>query len=72
MLKIFLESENPTSKAIFDHTNQLVEKLSQIGYVVIAIVTPVCIVILKAIVSYFLYFATDMGNEAFELPLFYW
>lgn len=71
-MNLISESENPTSKAVYQHANHLVEKLSRIGYFLIAIVSPVCIVFPKAIVSYFMYFATDLGIEAFELPLFYW
>lgn len=31
-----------------------------------------CFIIPKAIVSYFLYFTTDMGNDALELPIRMW
>lgn len=64
--------ENPTSRVIYEHCNQLVEQLSRIGFVVIAIATPVSYVLPKAIISYFKYFSTDLEDEAFELPLFYW
>lgn len=66
------ESENPTSKAIYKGSNRLVEKLSRIVHFAIAIVSPVCMVLPKAVASYLIYFFTNLGNEAFELPLFYW
>lgn len=34
--------------------------------------TPICWVLSKAVVSSFLYFTTDLGKEAFELPFLMW
>lgn len=48
------------------------EKWSGIGCFVIAKVTPVCWIMPKTIISYFLYFTADAGIEAFELPVFLW
>lgn len=69
---MFLESENPSSKKIFDKTVQLVEKLSGIINFVIAKVTPVCWIFPKVIISYFLYITTNFENEVFELPVYIW
>lgn len=68
----FSESKNPTSKAIYKRTGRLVEKLTRIIHFAIAIVSPVCYIFPKTFITYFMFFATDLGNEAFELPLFYW
>lgn len=65
-----LESMNPSSKEIFDETVRLVEKWSEIGYFIMAKVTPVCWIFPKAITSYYL-FTTNAGFEALELPLFF-
>lgn len=67
-----LESENCTSKVIYDRASRLVEMLSRIIHIVAATISPVCYIFPRTILSYFLYFATDSGNEAFELPLLYW
>lgn len=66
------ESKNPKSKAILDEMTRLLEKWSVIGHFTIAIMTPICILCPNVIISYVVYFTTDAGNEAFELPLPAW
>lgn len=53
-------------------TNERVEKLCKIGYFVMAKLTPICWILPKAVISYSLYFVTNAGNEAFDLPLLAW
>lgn len=68
----FSVSKNPTSKANLDKTNRQVEKWSEIAYFVLAKITPVCLILPRVIISYATYFATNAGNEAFELPFLFW
>lgn len=69
-LKLGLKT--PKSKAIFEKTNQLVEKYSKIGLFVIKNVIVPCFIFPKAIVSFFIYFTTNLGNDAFYLPASIW
>lgn len=53
-------------------TNQIVEKCSEIGaFAMIYVVIP-CFILPKAIYSFFIYFTTDLGNDAFDLPIAIW
>lgn len=64
--------ENPTSRALNERINQLVEKLSEIICSVgVKLVAP-GIILPKVIFSYFIYFTTDAGSAAFGLPLPMW
>lgn len=60
------------SKTIYNETNQLAEKLSKIIYLVIVKISIPCLVLPKIIVCFIAYYATDSGNDAFELPLPMW
>lgn len=52
--------------------NRLVEKMSKaIHFAVIKLGVP-AFILPKAIFSYFIYFTTDIGNEAFVLPFPMW
>lgn len=66
------EPENLALKAIMDETNRRVENWCDIGEFVMIKVTPFCLVIPRAIISYVIYFATNAGNEAFVLPFLQW
>lgn len=68
----FSESENRASKVIYKRASRLVEQLSRIVFFAIAIVSPVCYIFPRAAFSYYMYLTTNLGNEVFELPLFYW
>lgn len=69
-LKLGLES--PASKAIFAKTNELVEKYSEtVKFFLIHVAVP-CLICPKLIISVFIYFTTDVGNDAFDLPLRMW
>lgn len=56
------------SKRIYKKTDQLVEKLSDIGFFIIAKVSPVLWMTPKTIISYYIYFTTDSGSDSFILP----
>lgn len=61
-----------TSKEIYRKTNQTVEKYTEIGIFAIKNVVVPCFVLPKAIVRFFIYFTTDVGNDAFDLPIGIW
>lgn len=71
-MNTFLESKNSSSKAIYDKTDRLVEKCSEIIHFAIAKLTSICWIFPKVIISCLKYFTTDLGNAAFELQLYYW
>lgn len=67
-----LELEDPTTRAIFYQTNRLVEKCSRIIILVVTKITPLCWLAPQTIASFVTYFTTDLGNDAFELPVTMW
>lgn len=71
VLKI-LGMECPTSKAEYEKTNQLVEKISDISSVILVKVMPQCVIWPQFVISFAKYFATDLNDGAFELPLTWW
>ena len=62
----------PKSKKMYKKTNRLVEKLCKIAYFIIVKVSAPCLAIPKALLSFFMYFTTDLGPNAFELPIPAW
>lgn len=63
---------DPTSKTICEKTNKLVEKWCKIGFFVLKYVISSCFIFPKAIISFLIYFTTDLGNDSFDLPLPMW
>lgn len=62
-------NKSPVYRSKYEKTNHLVDKMSEIIHFA-AIKLGVAVVVLpKAIISYFMYFTTDAGTEAIELPL---
>lgn len=61
-------SEHPEMKVMYIEVNRQVEKLSDIAYLVMVKVTPVCLILPKIVISVFVYFTTDLGYDALELP----
>lgn len=57
---------------MYAETNRKIEKWTEIIAFAMVKVTPVCWISPKAIISFVLYFATDMGNNAFALPIAMW
>lgn len=53
-------------------TNQLIEQLTQIIVILMVKCLPAFWISMKVIVSYFMYFTTDMGSDAFEFPIDMW
>lgn len=69
----FLGLEIEDLKSLYGRTNHQIENiLSQISYFFFAKFTPACLCLPNFVVSYFNYFATDSGNDAFVLPIFMW
>lgn len=66
------ESENAASKATYNETIRFIEKWSKIGYFAVAVMSPVCVVLLPATIRYVVYFTTTAGNDAFVLPFLLW
>lgn len=62
-------TKNPAYRSKYEKINQLVEKLSEIIYFIAIKLGVAGLVLPKSVISYFLYFTTDAGAEAFELPL---
>lgn len=64
--------KNPKSKEICETTNEFVERWSRICMFVMKYGLGPCIVSPKVIISFVMYFTTDAGNDAFEIPIPMW
>lgn len=69
---IFTGSTNPISKQIYENTNDFVEKWSKIIHFAHEKVTFPFVTFPYVILSYFLYFNTDLDGNAFSLPFKFW
>lgn len=73
IFKIYiLELKRPETRIIFESTVEMTEKWSKIVTFLAKKVSPLCGVLSRTIPSYILYFATDLGNESFALPVKMW
>lgn len=64
--------ENPNSNAIYTHADQTIEKITKILFFVsIKIFYPIVVMPIY-IFKFYLYFASDMDNDAFQMPFPYW
>lgn len=63
-----LGSAHPGSKAIYNETNQLIEKWSKIIYFLAVYILLPALMLPKFAISLVCYFVTDMGSDALELP----
>lgn len=59
-------------KSILKNTNEFVEKWSRIGLFVFKYMLGPSGIGLKIVVSFYTYFSTDAGNDAFDLPFPMW
>lgn len=57
------------SKEIYNKTDEFIEKSSKLGYFLMAKATPIFWISPKVIISYFIYFTTNSGNDSFTLPV---
>lgn len=69
---VFLASKYSALRGIFNKTNQLVEKIGGIVFFIMIKLTPACVYVPWSIYTFVIYFATDVGNAAFELPYPIW
>lgn len=67
-----LGSQCPTSRKIYEDTNEQIEKQCKLAHLFIAKVTPVSIITPKVLASFFIYFSTNLSNDSFELPFPMW
>lgn len=59
-------------KPFFNETNLSVENWCEIGEFLFVKLSPVGLILPRALISYVVYFATNAGNEAFLLPFLQW
>lgn len=72
MCVFVLGLKDPASKAVHEETNRRVEKISRILHVATGVVCPQFVVWPKFLGCFAIYFTTDVGSEAFELPFPMW
>lgn len=68
----FSGMKTPTQRSMYEEPNRVAEKWSKLGYIGFAIITPIMFVFPKAILVYFIYYTTDAGRDAFDLPFLMW
>lgn len=64
--------ENERSKEFYEIVNAQVNKWAEVSKFAFMNVTFPCITIPNFIMSFFLYFTTDAGSDAFKLPFPEW
>lgn len=65
--------KHSASKAIIiSKTNQQVERWSEIIFLVVVKVAPLCAVLSRVAGTFYFYLTTDLDREAFELPVPMW
>lgn len=57
---------------MYEKYNDLIEKLSKLFYLALMYIGGPVFILPKVILSYFHYYTTDSGRDAFELPLEMW
>lgn len=72
LLKPLLGLDYPESIAIYGEANERIENYSEIIHFTVLKVTPICVIIPKALTSLLNYFTTDLGSDALVLPLPMW
>lgn len=71
-INVFLGCKYPKSRKFFLKTNRQVERLSEISFMLQMKVFVQCFMLPKFIASIGLYFITDSGNDALQLPIPMW
>ncbi|XP_055322149.1 putative odorant receptor 85d isoform X2 [Sitodiplosis mosellana] len=64
--------ENPKSKSTYVKLNENIEKWTGVFYSIIVELSVIAVLMPHLIISFYLYFATDLGREAFSLPFQVW
>lgn len=62
-------SDCPEQKVELDRINEIVELLSTVIHILVVKIGVPCIILPKAILSFYKYIATDAGNDAFKLAV---
>lgn len=57
---------------MYEQTNRLTEKICKFMYVFMVYAAAPFFILPKAFYSFIMYFTTDLGNGAFELPIPTW
>lgn len=71
--RILIGSNNKqTSRAMYEETNRLVEELSETIYFAATKLALPSFLLPKVFASYLIYFTTNAGNDAFDLPISMW
>lgn len=65
-------NNNPASRAIHEKTNRIIEKLSETIHFATIKLGVLGLILPKAVTSYFIYFTTNAGSAAFDLPFSTW
>lgn len=68
----FSGMKTPAQRSMYEEPNRVAEKWSKLGFIGFAIITPIMFVFPKAIFVYFIYYTTDAGRDAFDLPFLMW
>lgn len=69
---VLLGSSNAKLTALYNELNRKTEKCSKIIYFITTKLSPICIIVPKSIICFFVYFTTNLAADAFELPLPMW
>lgn len=69
---ILLGFKNASSKVIYEDTNRLLEKISGFLRVFFLKVLPQFMIWPTFVMSFAKYFVTDLGADAFEMPILVW
>lgn len=64
--------KTPTLRSMYEETNRVVEKWSKLAFLAFARLTPIAFVFSKAALIYLIYYVTDAGSDAFDLPYSMW
>ena len=63
---------DPKSKKMYEEAHEAIEEWSKIVYFVTLVLSPISLVSPNAILSFYTYFTTDLGNDAFGLIVPMW
>lgn len=66
------DDDDSTLENSHGETSQQIEKWTKIIYITLAEISPVCLFLPQSIYCVIVYQTTDLGNEAFKLPLTLW
>lgn len=63
---------DPVAKKLYEKTNAMVERWSELLYMGLVKISIPLVTLPFLILSYFLYFTTDLGSDSFLLPFLVW